>query len=401
MPAKGGKTAKHTATNSERQCWHSCKFKWALRYGLGIRPEKMADPLEFGSIFHKGLEVWWAHGSSTARVRVNAALDAIKCELDQRRDAEQSPFDLGSMFSDQASKFDEWEDLMGHMMWGYEWQWASEIPNLTMLCNEQTVEAATQTPSGKRSPWARYSGVIDKAIKDQHGQVWILDHKTTGSPLHVWRRRNQYSPQALTYGWLYREAFGVQPVGIVYDLCFKAKPASVNDYTKVKDGSRLVKTMPKNADPAGFRNAIAALGQTLDSEPWYREQLSKLERRSEGQFFMRVRVRWDHMALDRVGAELYATATDLRRAHDATRDMRSGLLQSGDFWRAVAPDSIRDAAYLFTRQDSCFNKYGRACSYLELCRVASEKHEITYLLDEYRLADQIHEETTVKQENEQ
>jgi hypothetical protein len=373
---------------------------WALRYGLGLRPKVIPDPLEFGSIFHKGLEVWWSHLDKPGVVRVTLAIAAVKEEIESRRSDQQSPFSTEAIFATDP-KLDDWQDLMSDMLWRYDLEWESEIPKYKLLCNEQTIEAATQTPSGTRSPWARYSGVLDKAVEDEHGQVWIWDHKTTTSALSAWRARNIYSPQALTYGWLFREMTGVTPVGIIYDLCRKSKPASIAQYKVLKDKSALYKTMPKDASADGFKAAIAALGQTIDSVSWYRGQLEHLENRAKGQFFARVPVRWDYVALDRVGAELYATATDLRRAHDITREKRTDLLQCGEFWRAIAPEHINALAYLFTRQNSCFNQYGRTCSYLDVCRVASSKEQMSYLLEDYRLSDQIHEETTIKQENEQ
>ena len=379
--------AKHTTTNSERQCYNSCQFKWALRYGLGIRPENNSDALVFGTLFHTAMEAWW----SVSDGRVGHALEAIRQPLADIKDKESCGFHLSDDSFSPVSKADEWYEMLKAMVIGYEWKWGGDRCKVKLLSNEATLEAATQTPSGKRSPWARYSGVVDKAIEDEHKQVWILDHKTTSLNLKQWRSMNQYNPQALTYAWLYRETHGREPVGICYDLARKAVPAKSSAYKLKKDGS-LSHKMPRNADSQGLRNALQS--HSLGVDDWCATKLIELkEREDSGYFFRREWIRWNSMDLDRIGSELYAVATQIRQGHDKTEAGRTHLKSWGDNWRLVAPQVINDLAFMFPRQDSCYS-YNRPCSYLELCRVACDQHETEHLLQDYRLADRIHEETT-------
>ncbi len=378
------KIQQHTTTNSERAVWSECPMKWALQYGLGIRPKKEAEALTFGSLFHDALEAWWDRSSEGGGYRIAAGERAIDEGVDQL--VPDAPVGFSTEEPNRgtsASKLEEWRGLLKDMLWGYERRYGAEIDNkeLKLILNESAVRCATQTPAGKRSPWSHYQGKLDKVVEDGFGQHWILDHKTSGSALKHWRSRHEYSPQALTYGWLYRESTGITPAGIVYDLCLKAAPAKPSEYPRKKDGF-LSKRIPANAEAESFLKAVLATGKGMAAEPWYAVTLSALKAERE-KFFRREWVRWSDTDLDRMGAELHAVSSTIRRAHNTTLKIKEAA--------PAIDEQVMRSAYAFPRNDACY-KYGRPCSYLGLCRVAQTRTEIERELFDFRIAGKIHEE---------
>jgi hypothetical protein len=193
-----------------------CQRRHHYAYGLGYRAVEDADALRLGTLVHAGLAAWWA---ALGDQRFAVALEVLRA-------ADADPYE-----AERASA----------MLAGYDARWglgaeyetlAVEVPFRAPLVNPET-HAPSRT-------W-QLAGKIDAIVRDAHGDVWIVEHKTTsedvtpGSP--YWRRLRMDGQVSLYF--IGARALGYEPRGCLYDvLCkpgirpLRATPIDARKYTK-------------------------------------------------------------------------------------------------------------------------------------------------------------------------
>jgi hypothetical protein len=123
-------------TTSSLRTFRACARRYYYRYELGYRPLIVSDALRFGTLFHKGLEVWWQ------TVDLAAAYVVMRA-------AESDPFERVKA-----------EELLA----GYHARWANEP--LTVLAVEAQFEAPLVNPqTGAESRTFRLGGRIDAIVR--------------------------------------------------------------------------------------------------------------------------------------------------------------------------------------------------------------------------------------------
>lgn len=156
-------------STSERNLYRRCRRKW-----LFASPNAMSrtaiktgvnSALWFGTGFHFALEDW--HGDRHYQDPVKAFLAyARACGPNLPEDVE----DLIQLGQGMIPAFLQWEADRG------EWE-------TVVYENRPLVEVGWQIDlSGylnKPSGSIVYTGVIDRIVRDNYGQIWILDYKTT------------------------------------------------------------------------------------------------------------------------------------------------------------------------------------------------------------------------------
>lgn len=126
-------------TTSSMKTFRSCPRKYYLRYELGYRLLITSDAMRFGTLFHKGLEVWWTTTD-------------LGLAIETMRAAESDPFELIKA-----------EELLR----GYHARWINEP--LTVLAVEAQFEAPLINPTtGAESRTFRLAGKIDAIVAAPH-----------------------------------------------------------------------------------------------------------------------------------------------------------------------------------------------------------------------------------------
>lgn len=136
-PATVEKRRLPLVTSSSLKAYRSCARKYHYAYELRRRPVQTSDALRFGTLMHKGLEVWWS------TCEIGLALEAMAVEAD--------PF--------ERVKAEE-------LMLGYHVMW-SEEPLEVLAVESEFVAPLVNPETGRASrTWAR-GGKIDALVRVQ------------------------------------------------------------------------------------------------------------------------------------------------------------------------------------------------------------------------------------------
>lgn len=187
-------------TNSRLRAYRRCPRYHDISYVQGYRPVETSAAMYFGTLVHLGLEGWWGSGL---------------------------PFALSKM---RAVESDEWELIKAEeLVRGYDFRWRDE--------NWETV-AVEQEFRVPLSDIADMGGKID-AIARRNGQIYIIEHKTSGediSPGSAYWQRLTLDSQISTYLRAVPDA-----VGVLYDVLlrptinpYKATPEASRKYTQAR-----------------------------------------------------------------------------------------------------------------------------------------------------------------------
>lgn len=129
-----GKKRLPLVTMSSMKTFRSCPRKYYYRYELGYRPVDVSDALRFGTLFHKGLEVWW------------------------------KTVDLAAAFTAMAGEADAFERVKAEeLLCGYDARWRDEP--LTVVAVEAEFVAPLVNPAtGAESKTFQLGGKIDAIV---------------------------------------------------------------------------------------------------------------------------------------------------------------------------------------------------------------------------------------------
>jgi hypothetical protein len=188
-------------TNSQLRAYRRCPRLHLHSYVDGYRPIETPYVMRFGTLVHLGLEGWWGSGLS---------------------------FGLEKMRSGDYS--DEWMLIKAEeLLRGYDARWRDEGWETIAVEKEFRVPLMDGTD---------IAGKID-AIARRNGQVFLVEHKTSGVDItpgsRYWQKLTLDS-QVSTYLQATAE---YEPVGILYDVLYRpsmenlqATPPEKRKYTK-------------------------------------------------------------------------------------------------------------------------------------------------------------------------
>lgn len=196
-------------SNSELQCFKSCKRRWWLAYYRGLRPkqEKKSGPLALGTRVHAALEGYYADN-----------LDPVE---EYKRLLDEDRFKLLAVEQD-TTKFDSEGELGRIMLEGYV-NWLEETgadSGLEIVGAEKKVSALLM--DGK----VELRGKLDLRVKRKIDNVRLfLDHKTVATFDSITRTAHM-SEQGMMYQLL--ETLTTQDGeercdGLIYNMLRKVK----------------------------------------------------------------------------------------------------------------------------------------------------------------------------------
>jgi len=316
-------------TYSRLSTYQRCPREHRLRYQDRLRPKTKEHALGFGSLVHAGLESWWTHHSLDDAI--DAMTRAAGTELDE--------FDIA-----RASA----------MMTGYNERWLSVAESYEVLAVEQAFVAPLVNPvTGHPSRTYRLAGKIDAIARDRStGHIWIIEHKTTSSPLtpgSLYWERLRLDAQISTYV-AGAASLGYEVFGCIYDVLRKppikplmATPETDRRYTqkasRLKDGTER---------PAG---SLHAGQREYDETP--------------GEYQTRI---LESIASD---PDAHYRRGEVIRLDE---DMRE---YARDTWDATHMLQVARRRDSHPRNPNACERYGRLCSYFDLCTGSSDATDDT------------------------
>ena len=301
----------HEIHTSGRKSFRACRRRWSWIFNDRWYPEMTPKPLEFGTAFHAGMEVYYDPAMWDWDRQVVGAL-AIKrfvdeCEKQRRKSLEakntnyleadlQEDYDerlaLGRgmfeyYFKDVAPKLDKgWKPVK------VEVEFMLPIPNpetgesiIWCKCDHCWDRWSAQRADDVREAWQGlpvvYAGRLDMLAEDENGNYWIFDWKTARSIAE--RYEFLYlDDQIASYVWALRK-LGLNVRGFVYHEQRKAFPEAPNKNKVRRLGRIFSVSKSQSTDYESFLKAI----KEEDAEAWqkglYDEYLEFL--RNEGTVF--------------------------------------------------------------------------------------------------------------------
>jgi len=314
-------------TVSELKAHRRCKRQHHLTYRLGYRDVAKAGPLRFGTAVHAALEPWWRPG--TGQKSIDLALASIDA------DGEMDPFERAKARS---------------MLIAYHARWSTQ--DLEVLGVEVEFEAPLVNPTtGAHSRTFRVGGKIDAIARKPNGQVFIVEHKTSGVECGLdsayWRKL-RIDPQISTY-LVGARAIGHDVAGCIYDVlrkpAIRPKEVPITD----EDGVKIVVDRQGNRvrtkDQKKWRETSSKEdGYTLTTRPETPEEFEARCLQTIAEDPDRHLVRGEVYRLDMeeedAAQDLWEQARDLKESENAKR---------------------------FPRNPDACEQFGRFCSYFEVC----------------------------------
>ena len=179
-------------TASEIGTWKTCRKRWWFSYDQCLEPLVPAKPLSYGSAVHEILAKFYSHEFPGTKEflayqegvwgdEVDFIAEEISCLID-------AYINIGPFYD--------------HEIVGIEKEFKVKVPSPKQYHYERL----------------QFAGKIDLEIKDQHGNLWLVDHKTSKGTLDSqWL---ELADQMKYYLWAKIQQ-GHSPVGIIYNLIRK------------------------------------------------------------------------------------------------------------------------------------------------------------------------------------
>lgn len=250
-------------TNSELRTWRLCARRHQFQYRLRRRPRRVAEALSFGTLWHLGLEHWWA---ATGDGRLAAGLAAMRAES-------HDPYALATCEVMLAA----YTALYGEQ-------------TLETVCVEQSFEVPLVNPeTGQASRTYRIGGKFDGIAKDGDRLV-VVEHKTAASDIEqgslYWKKVQTLDTQVSLYLAGARSA-GYAVEACLYDVArkpgirpLKATPEESRKYTKA--GALYANQRLTDETPEGFAARVADDIAERPDRYFARAEIVRLEKDDDG-----------------------------------------------------------------------------------------------------------------------
>lgn len=217
-------TGKDYISNNSATTFRTCPYKFHLQYREKIAPIKTKASLFFGQCMHQTLDYAFSNkaDSDMAKEYFAAVFDEGLKENDiywahngMRKD--------GGDFCDPETARE-----YGHrVIDGYFEEYT--VHQFELLASEK--DFAFNIGEGKDK--IEYSGIIDKIVKDENGDVWVLDHKCISQRYRPEKMDNDTQVTGYIVGG---KKLGYEIKGAIFDLILKLKvPKFERYYTQRTD----------------------------------------------------------------------------------------------------------------------------------------------------------------------
>jgi hypothetical protein len=250
-------------TNSRMTTFHACQRLHYYKYVQGYRTVEDAEALEFGTVMHAGLDVWWTPTGDSLVGQLEAALWEIANHLSKTQNLDPAMKAKAEL-----------------LMIGYDARWSAAMEEYELVASEVPFRFKISGSNGLLA-----AGKIDKIVKRRSdGTFWSVEHKTKGSALSFdsiyWQRLRMDSQVSLYFDGA--KSLGYELAGCIYDVIrkpdqrpLKATPVELRKYKK--DGTLYAsqRDVDETMDDFKIRMAEAIVA---DPDKFYaRQEVLRLE----------------------------------------------------------------------------------------------------------------------------
>lgn len=296
-----------TISNSEGQDFKWCMQKHEMKYRRGLQPRLMKRALALGGWTHTCLEHLYH------KTGWRGALEKLIKE------------DWEPLFDEEKVHYGDLPGQTRQLMELYEWYYETDPWEIVEVApGVPGIEVPLDFTIETTNYFIRFRGRIDLVIRDKHGFIWVIDHKTGISiPQEDAPKTFQNMDTQLTfypYGLL--RQYGLEAFGTMYNY-LRSKAPTVPHLNKPKtDKTTGVITYEMSrseidTDVLTFRKFCAENGFQPEEFP---EQYEAAQAKTPS-FFYRMRIPRDQQGTLNVMQDMVATAVNKHRYSRAVRNV--------------------------------------------------------------------------------
>lgn len=312
------RTEVHEIHTSERKSYRACRRRWDWIFRQNYYPTLRAKPLDFGTAFHKAMEVMYEPRTWDFPIEVRAALatKAFVDKTEQHRKEWLAAMEPGSgLEPDIQEDFDE-RVALGKGMIRYHVE--KVIPREDQHWRPVRVEVSFQVPimhpvTGEpltcSNPLCRhpagasvvYAGRIDCFGEDDNGDYWIIDWKTARS-LSQREEFLQLDDQIGSYVWACR-LLDLPVRGFIYHEMKKGYPQPPQQNKVRRLGCIFSKNKQQDTNYATYKATVEKEDKKAYEEGLYDDMLEWL--RIEGpQYYQRFQIHKNDAEIQQIGLNI-------------------------------------------------------------------------------------------------
>lgn len=285
---------------SERKDFKRCRQLWDFRSPnrMFYEPNREDRNLRFGTAIHAGLETYY---QPTTWGGDRGAVEAL-CLI---AFTDAYPYDGIEGDAEGTAAWEADLSLGAAMLRGY-YKWAHKLDNFTPLAVEQKFEIELAVPNWGPTEWndVFYAGKLDALVQDEHGDYWIIDHKSAArfddAEFLV------MDEQVTSYCWAMQHVLNIPIAGFIYNELRKDAPHP----PEVLKNGMLSKNKNQNTTYELYLDKIKELGH---SPTLYSDMLEHLSNQGN-KFFRRTYVRRSPRELELAGERIAIEAADMLNA---------------------------------------------------------------------------------------
>ena len=292
---------------TERGNFKKCRRLWnySSQNRMNLEPVKMANALSFGIAIHEGLEAYynpetWHYPHDT---RVQLMLLAFTEAIEEQRKTEDEA--RKGLDLDRNREYDEQLELGLGMLKRYA-EWApKQDKGITPIAVEKKYQMLLLDENGiplvVNGHPVVYQIRVDLLLRDKHGRLWVLDHKTTATLSDLGHL--DLDTQLSTYPWVVSNLLGERVEGVLYNELEKTVPHP----PKVLKSGKLSQDKKQLTTSELYSQAIRENG--LDSGPY--ETMLEYLRENPRDYFRRTPVLRTPEELEYQGRLVLAEVRDM------------------------------------------------------------------------------------------
>lgn len=329
----------HQIHTSERRSFRACRRRWNWVYRDMYAPLVHSGPLEFGTAFHKGLEIFYnpATWTQSLATKMNLAIVNFKavCDSQLKEYKRHEPDPSVDVLNDYKGRVELGVNMLKYYCQDVE---PSYDQGWVPIATEVEFEVPITNPDNKSSllwckcqrcriKWTNYyreepsydwnglpvtyGGRIDALFKDKNNRLWIVDWKTT-TRLLVEDQETQFlqlDDQVASYVWAVSQ-LEILATGFVYVEFKKTYPTAPEKLTRAYKG-RMFSTNKQVLTT--YKMALDTF-RTEDNDAWqmglYDPYLSWLK--NEGpRFTQRHQILKNEHEIEEIGRSIWLEAKDM------------------------------------------------------------------------------------------
>lgn len=312
-------TEVHEIHTSERRSFRACRRRWHWLFMENYYPTMTAKPLDFGTAYHKAMEVFYEPKSWDwdAEVRAQLAIKAFVDKTNDQRKVFLKNMPEGQyMDSEVQEDFDERVEL-GKGMIRYHLERVSpredghwkpvrvEIAFQVPIMHPVTGEPLTCSHPTCRHPAGApvvYAGRMDALGQDIHGDYWVIDWKTART-LTTNEEFLQLDDQVGSYPWACRE-LGLDVRGFIYHEMRKGYPQPPTRNKVQRLGCWFSKNKQQTTSYEMYLETVKAEDTEAYEAGRYDDMLEWLQNEGATLYYQRFQIMKSDYELDQIGINI-------------------------------------------------------------------------------------------------